>query len=257
MSKVKQTVPPRAASAPARPAQREVVLNVNKNLLFALSLALGAIVMLGGGFLVGSFLFRPSTPDTAAVSGNAGSLPTQGQMAQGAEAGLPPGVKLVPKNTDPNALHPNLEGFIPVLASTEPIADGAPRIQVRGVDDRGTLDMGTLQPGEKRQYSFELANIGKGDLVINQMYTSCGCTLAQFAGRQVTDAPFNPPVVIKSGEALPLIIDYDTTVNADQGRVDKFVQIFSNDPTAKDIKEAFRETRFRLTGIVGQEEAQQ
>lgn len=253
MSKAKQTVAPAPAATAQKGGQREVVLNVNKNLLFALTLALGAVVMLGAGFLVGNALFRPRGAETQAAA-VAGSASTAGQAGAPNIEGLPSGVQVVPRQVDPNALHPNLEGFIAPAAADVPIAEGAPRIQVRGVDAKGTLDMGTIQPGEKRQYSFELANIGKGDLVINQMYTSCGCTLAQFAGRKVTDAPFDPPLVIKPGESLPLVIDYDTSINQDKGRVDKFVQIFSNDPTAKDIKETFRETRFRMTGIVGQED---
>lgn len=251
MSKAKQTVTP---ATPAPGPKREVVLNVNKNMLFALTLALGAVVMLGAGFLVGNALFRPRNVDPqAAAAAAVGQVAGQAAGAPNA-SGLPSGVQVVPRQIDPNALHPNLEGFVAVSAAEIPIAEGAPRIQVRGVDEKGTLDMGTIQPGEQREYTFELANIGKGDLVINQMYTSCGCTLASFAGHKVTDAPFDPPVIVKPGESLPLVIQYDTAVNQDKGRVDKFVQVFSNDPTAKDIKEAFRETRFRMTGIVGKED---
>ncbi len=250
MSKAKQSITPATPTPPAAGPKREVVMNVNKNVLFVLALTLGAVVMLSAGFLVGNALFRPRNvePQTAAA--------VAGQAVAGAAngSGSTSGVQIVPRQVDPNAVHPNLEGFVAVSAAEVPIAEGAPRIQVRGVDAKGTLDMGTMQPGEKREYTFELANIGKGDLVINQMYTSCGCTLANFAGRKVTDAPFDPPVIVKPGESLPLVIAYDSAANEDKGRVDKFVQVFSNDPTAKDIKEAFRETRFRMTGVVGQED---
>lgn len=253
MSKAKQSITPATPTPPAAGSNRAVVLNVNKNVLFALTLALGAVIMLGAGFLVGNALFRPRNvePQASAAVAAAGQAAAAGAANA---SGLPSGIQVVPRQVDPNALHPNLEGFVAVSAAEIPIAEGAPRIQVRGVDQKGTLDMGTIQPGEKREYTFDLANIGKGDLVINQMYTSCGCTLANFAGRKVTDAPFDPPVIVKPGESLPLVIEYDTAVNQDKGRVDKFVQVFSNDPVAKDIKEAFRETRFRMTGVVGQED---
>ncbi len=258
MSKARQTITPRAPGAPAKPAQREVVINVNRNVLFTASLVLGALVLLALGFLVGNVVFRPrgATTQTAASAPAASNLPSglPAQLQQPGVAGAPSGVQVKPANLDPNALHPNLEGYAPVSVAALPVAKGTPRIQIIGVDDKATLDMGQITPGEKRQYNFELKNVGEADLVINQMYTSCGCTLATFAGRQVTDDPFDPPVIIKPGQSSPLVISYDTAAIEDKGHVDKFVQIFSNDPTGKDIQQQYRETRFRLSGQVGNDE---
>lgn len=251
MSKARQTITPRALTPQPKPAQREVVINVNKNVLFTMTLVVGAVVMLLGGFLVGQIMFRPRTaaqPAAPAASNNASGLPQA--LQQPGVAGAPSGVQVKPANPDPNAIHPNLDGYAPVPLSVIPVKAGEARIAIEGIDDKATLNMGAIKSGEKRQFNFQLKNVGSGDLIINQMYTSCGCTLANFAGREVTDAPFDPPVIIKPGQGFPLIITYDSVAMEDKGYVDKFVQIFTNDPTAKDIQQDYRETRFRLTGTV-------
>ncbi|MCW5853890.1 MAG: DUF1573 domain-containing protein, partial [Anaerolineae bacterium] len=168
-------------------------------------------------------------------------------------AGEPSGVQVKPANPDPNALHPNLEGYAPVPASAAPVAKGAPRIAIGGLDPKFTLDMGPIQSGEKREYTFDVKNVGDGNLTIYKIYAGCGCTAGEFAGQAVNDDPeyvFNPPVVIKPGQSIPLKVTYDSGALSDQGEIDKFIQIFSDDPTAKEFEKGFRETRFRLTGTV-------
>ncbi len=249
MSKTKQTVAPRGAGPQAAAPKREVVVNINKNVLFGIALVLGALVMLGGGYFIGQQLFRPrGTADAGAQTVSTGSnLPAS---VPADVQGAPSGVQVKPRNMDPNALHPNLDGFVPVSPDAVPVADGAPRLWVTGIDDKATYDMGDVQSGDKKVSNFTVKNVGKADLVINQMYTSCGCTVAEFAGRQVTDDPFNPPIVIKPGDSAPLNITYDPKLIQDEGKVDKFVQIFSNDPAAKKIEGDWLESRFRLTANV-------
>ncbi len=257
MSKAKQTIVPRPGTpAPAPAAQREVVINVNKNVLFTLTLVVGALVMLLGGFVVGQAVFRPRTAATTsapAANAPAGAAGLPSALQQPGISGEPSGVQLKPANPDPNALHPNLEGYAPVPVSAAPVAKGAPRLAVGGLDPKFTLDMGQLQSGEKKQYTFDVKNVGEGDLTIYKIYAGCGCTAGEFAGQPVNDDPefaFNPPVVIKPGQSLPLTVTYDSGALSDQGEIDKFIQIFSNDPTAKEFEKGFRETRFRLTGTV-------
>lgn len=251
MSKARQNIAPRSAVPAPKPAQRELVINVNKTLLFTVSLILGAVLMLGGGFLVGQVVFRPrqAAAPAAPAQANVDSASLPGGLSQ-VPPGAPSGVQVKPANPDPNAPHPNLEGYLPVSLKAVPLAKGAPRIEITNVDEKGTLNMGDVKKGEKREYNFDFKNVGEGDLIINQMYTSCGCTIATFAGRQVTDDPFDPPVIVKPGQSMPLKVTYDTTALDDKGYVDKFVQIFTNDPTGKDIQQPYRETRFRLTGNV-------
>ncbi len=249
MSKTKQTMAPRPAGSATAAPKREVVVNVNKNVLFAIALVLGALVMLGGGFFIGQALFRPRGADTVAQTSSAPASNLPDSVPANVQ-GAPSGLQVKPRSSDPNALHPNLEGFVPVSPDAVPVADGAPRLAVTGIDDKATYDMGDVQSGEKKVSNFTIKNVGKGDLVINQMYTSCGCTVAEFAGRQVTDDPFNPPIVIKPGESQPLNITYDPKVIQDEGKVDKFIQIFSNDPSAKKIEGEWLESRFRLTANV-------
>ena len=258
MSKAKQTIVPRAGTPPPTPAaQREVVINVNKNVLFTVTLVVGALVMLLGGFVVGQAIFRPQTSASTSASTSAPAANAQPGLPQSLQqpgvAGEPSGVQVKPANPDPNALHPNLEGYAPVPVSAVPVAKGAPRISIGGLDPKFTLDMGPIQSGEKRAYTFDVKNVGEGNLTIYKIYAGCGCTAGEFDGRPVNDDPeyvFNPPVVIKPGQSLPLQVTYDSGALSDQGEIDKFIQIFSDDPTAKEFEKGFRETRFRLTGTV-------
>ena len=254
MSKAKQTVVPRPGTpAPTSGGQREVVINVNKNVLFAITLVVGALVMLLGGFVVGQALFRPRTAVTTSAPAADAQPGLPQSLQQPGVAGEPSGVQVKPANPDPNALHPNLEGYAPVPVSAVPVAKGAPRIAIGGLDPKFTLDMGQIQSGEKRQYTFDVQNVGEGNLTIYKIYAGCGCTAGEFAGQPVNDDPefvFNPPVVIKPGQSLPLTVSYDSGALSDQGEIDKFIQIFSDDPTAKEFEKGFRETRFRLTGTV-------
>jgi hypothetical protein len=54
-------------------------------------------------------------------------------------------------------------------------AGGEPDIQL----DQSELDLGQVVNGELRNFEVPLVNQGEGDLVIESVSTSCGCTSAQ------------------------------------------------------------------------------
>ncbi len=84
-------------------------------------------------------------------------------------------------------------------------------------------------------------NVGKSDLIINNMDSSCGCTSA----RLIVDGKEGPKFSMSShgtnpkdwsatlapGETAQLKVYYDPTVHRDlRGPVTRTITIFSNDP---------------------------
>jgi hypothetical protein len=78
-------------------------------------------------------------------------------------------------------------------------------------------DFGTIRQGEKVDYSFQLTNKGKRELIIRTIRASCGCT-AVTPSKQVI-----PP-----GESVPVKVEFDS--RGRRGRQNKTITIITNDP---------------------------
>lgn len=103
-------------------------------------------------------------------------------------------------------------------------------------------DFGDVPAGGSPVSSMmEVKNVGKGDLVMNGMDSSCGCTSASIVVDGVEGPRFsmsshgtNPrgwSVTLKTGETSQLKIYYDPSVHRDmRGPVTRFITLFSNDP---------------------------
>lgn len=78
-------------------------------------------------------------------------------------------------------------------------------------------DFGDIQQGVKKEYTFELTNKGKRDLIIRNIRASCGCTTV------------NPEKeVIPPGEKVPVKVQFDSS--GKKGRQSKTVTVITNDP---------------------------
>jgi len=78
-------------------------------------------------------------------------------------------------------------------------------------------DFGDIQQGVVKEYTFELSNKGKRDLIIRNIRASCGCTSV------------NPEKnVIPSGEKVPVKVQFDSS--GKKGRQSKTVTVITNDP---------------------------
>jgi hypothetical protein len=141
-------------------------------------------------------------------------------------------------------IDPNLEGYLPADPSL-PVGS-VPRITISDLNDKGTFDWGDIPADQTVEHTFKLTNTGNADLVITQVYASCGCTIPSIAGRELGEkGEINPPLVIAPGESHDLTVTYDPTVLKDEGSVVKYIQIFSNDPAGTQ-----GEVRFRLIANV-------
>jgi hypothetical protein len=60
-------------------------------------------------------------------------------------------------------------------------------------------DFGRIIQGEKVSYTFKFKNVGKADLLISKVSTSCGCT--------ATDYPRDP---VEPGETGKIVVTFDS-----------------------------------------------
>ncbi len=80
-----------------------------------------------------------------------------------------------------------------------------------------SYDFGDMKSGDKKEYTFELANKGKRDLIIRNVRSSCGCTAVSPSKN-----------VIAPGETAPIKVVFDST--GKKGRQSKTVTVITNDP---------------------------
>ncbi len=79
------------------------------------------------------------------------------------------------------------------------------------------FDFGVINEGEKVEHLFQFANVGKTDLEILDVKTSCGCTAAMLSKK-----------ILKSGEEGSLKVQFDSSNRS--GKVSRTVSVLSNDP---------------------------
>lgn len=96
--------------------------------------------------------------------------------------------------------------------------------------ERSEMDIGEITNGEVRTINIEVRNTGEGDLIIEAVTTSCGCTTAQIE-----------PMTISPGGKGVLDITYDSGAHGPDitGPVIRQVFIASNDPNAPEVEFRF------------------
>lgn len=104
------------------------------------------------------------------------------------------------------------------------------------------VDLGRVSQAKGVVTAFAtVENLGEGDLIINDMETSCGCTTAAliidgeegpaFGMRGHGSWPKGWSATIKSGKQAQLKINYDPNVHGTlRGLVTRVIYIYSNDP---------------------------
>lgn len=89
----------------------------------------------------------------------------------------------------------------------------APVVQFNTMD----YDFGDMKQGDKKDYTFNLTNSGKSDLLIRNVRSSCGCTAV---------APSKK--VVSPGETVPIKVTFDS--RGKRGRQSKSITVITNDP---------------------------
>ncbi|GMR11285.1 MAG: hypothetical protein BMS9Abin28_2113 [Anaerolineae bacterium] len=103
---------------------------------------------------------------------------------------------------------------------------GAPDIELSQTE----TDLGVITNGEIRTIDVSVQNLGDGDLVIEAVTTSCGCTSAAIT-----------PEVIPPGGIGTLAVRYDSGAHGpdEVGSVMRQVFIASNDPSQPEVEFRF------------------
>jgi hypothetical protein len=84
-------------------------------------------------------------------------------------------------------------------------------------------DFGKAQQNKTLTKEFNLKNLGNEDLVIGEITTSCGCTVAQLTTK-----------TLKPGASTALTVNLETRVVS--GHLERTITIPSNDPTQKSLQ---------------------
>jgi hypothetical protein len=129
------------------------------------------------------------------------------------------------------------------IALKEKLAELAPADAPRIELNEAERDLGEVsQVAGVVTTDFEFSNMGKSDLVISKLSSSCGCTSGAIlyqgeVGPQFTmeghgqENPKGWQVAIAPGDSAFLRVYYDPSVHPDlEGAVTRTVSIFSNDP---------------------------
>jgi len=106
----------------------------------------------------------------------------------------------------------------PKAADAKAAATKGPRI---GVEPE-SFDFGKALQNKTLTKEFSLRNFGNEDLVISEVTTTCGCTVADLTTK-----------TLKPGASTPLTVKLDTRSN--QGKLERQVSIVSNDPQKKTL----------------------
>lgn len=88
-------------------------------------------------------------------------------------------------------------------------------------------DFGTVVEGQIVSTNFEIVNNGSGELKIDRVNASCGCTAAQPKKN-----------ILKPGEKTIIKVDFNSSGRL--GPQEKFVYIMSNDPLTPELKLSFK-----------------
>ncbi len=116
------------------------------------------------------------------------------------------------------------KGIPPVSLEDVPVARGEPRLWIEGLEESDWItDFGEIPADGPTERDFVVRNIGRGDLIIDEIGGSCGCTGVSIGEK-----------VLAPGATTIIRVSYDPRVSKDFGKeVKKQVYIKSNDPQAR------------------------
>lgn len=118
-------------------------------------------------------------------------------------------------------------GMIAFMCGVAQAGESMPKIRIITED----VDLGEMRGGRVFDYKIEVKNAGAKDLIIENVYSTCGCL-------EVTDkrwpiAAEHKKAVLKPGQSTYVAVKMDT--NKVFGRFQKVIHVISNDPDNKDV----------------------
>lgn len=133
-------------------------------------------------------------------------------------------------------------GLMNYLSQKEESHPETPKIEINPEEyDAGTISMSA----GSAKYTYEIKNIGEGDLKIDRIWTSCHCTTARLRVGDKTSGEFgmqSNPIFwsqkIAPGETGFLEVTFDPAFHKEQGTgpVVRAVYLSTNDPQNKKVE---------------------
>jgi len=110
-------------------------------------------------------------------------------------------------------------------AAQDPVATAAPANTAvpRIVVEPAMFDFGKAQQEKTLEKEFRVRNLGAADLVIEEVVTTCGCTVAEGYAK-----------VVKPGGSTPLRVKLQTRNSS--GKLARSVLVKSNDPSGRPVE---------------------
>lgn len=97
----------------------------------------------------------------------------------------------------------------------------------KAVLDMTDYDWGDIERDKIAEKEFVLKNIGKSDLEISKIMTSCGCTTADLF---INKTKIELPARISPGTDAMIFVQFDPEVMDSRGEIKRAVRIETNDP---------------------------
>lgn len=126
-------------------------------------------------------------------------------------------------------------GNLPSYSSSD---ENRPIVEVK----ESSYDLGTINATDVREHFYTLKNIGKSDLVISQITTSCGCTSAYILQDGNESPEFtmhkksNWRGTIKPDETVQVKAVYDPKTMPVTGKIERYITMASNDPISPSLE---------------------
>ncbi len=86
-----------------------------------------------------------------------------------------------------------------------------------------TVDIGEMKPATNKEIEFKFTNVGKSDLIIRHIRSTCGCTAVNQSSSNV----------VKPGESGSIKATFNS--GSYKGRVTKAIYVYTNDPAHSEV----------------------
>jgi len=106
-----------------------------------------------------------------------------------------------------------------------------------------SFDFGEINIKETRAHIFKITNVGKSDLNLSRVSTSCDCTYAYIINANGEQSPkfsmhdtSSWQMALKPQESASLKVYYKPSIMPVEGAVDRTINVVTNDPTNPNLE---------------------
>lgn len=126
------------------------------------------------------------------------------------------------------AVYYDFQQTLPELANANSVTNSSKTVDTQIIVEPEEYDFGRVKYGDVVEYTFKVKNVGNNPLTINGITTSCGCTTADMAQKE-----------IKAAESSDLIVRFDPAVHEDDtdiGQLTRTVYLATSDPLNQEVE---------------------